>query len=276
MILVLGGTSETAAVAEELAAAGNSVLVSMATEVPLNVGRHRNIRRRCGRLNARELAALAVKERVAVVVDVSHPYAAALRATAEGVAREVGIPYFSYVRPGCAVAGVGVTIVNSHAAAAAAAYQSGRSILLTIGSRNVAVYAREAQRRKVTLIVRVLQDQASIAACLKAGIPRERIVTGRGPFSVEENSALIRRFNVGVVVTKDSGVPGGFPAKQEAARREGCQLVVVGRMPQRSEMVFSDTNALVRAVLTNRGYTWCSSRSPTRRRRVRTARLPKT
>lgn len=249
MILVLGGTSETAAVAEELAAAGNSVLVSMATEVPLNVGRHRNIRRRCGRLNARELAALAVKERVSAVVDVSHPYAAALRATAEGVAREVGIPYFSYLRPGNAVPGEGVRIVNSHAAAAEDACQSGRSVLLTIGSRNVAGYAQEAARRKVSLFARVLPDEASIAACLKAGLPRERIVTGRGPFSVEENSALIRRFNVGVVVTKDSGIPGGFPAKREAARLENCLLVVVGRPEQQPERIFSDQTALVQAVL---------------------------
>jgi precorrin-6x reductase len=38
MILVLGGTSETRAIAEGLARAGESVLVSLATDEPLAVG----------------------------------------------------------------------------------------------------------------------------------------------------------------------------------------------------------------------------------------------
>lgn len=249
MILLLGGTSETAIVAEALAGAGQDVLVSTATDVPLNVGRHANIRRRCGRLDAAAMAALVRREGIRALVDVSHPYAEDLRSTAERVAREVGIPYLTYVRPGSAAAGDGVIVVNGHADAARVACESGRSVLLTVGSRNAAVYAREAQRRQVTLIARVLPHPASVAACVAAGIAKERIVTARGPFGVEENRALIRQFGAGVVVTKDSGAAGGFPAKREAARLEACLLVVVGRLPQRSGKVFGDTNALVRAVL---------------------------
>ncbi|MBI2437234.1 MAG: precorrin-6A/cobalt-precorrin-6A reductase, partial [Lentisphaerae bacterium] len=77
-----------------------------------------------------------------------------------------------------------------------------------------------------------------------------------GPFSLEENRALIRRFGVGVLVTKDSGAAGGFQAKQEAARLEGCLLVVVGRAEQPRETrgklsgrVFNNPRALVQAVL---------------------------
>lgn len=249
MILLLGGTSETAAVAEALAVAGQGVLVSTATDVPLDVGRHTNIRRRCGRLDAAAMADLARREGVVALVDVSHPYAAELRSTAERAAREVGIPYLTYVRPVGAVAGDGVIVVNGHEEAARVACKSGRPVLLTVGSRNVAVYAREAALRQVTLIVRVLPHAASFAACLEAGIVKERIVAARGPFGVEQNRALIRQFGAGVVVTKDGGAAGGFQAKREAARQESCLLVVVGRPWQSSGKVFSDTTALVRAVL---------------------------
>jgi precorrin-6A/cobalt-precorrin-6A reductase len=249
MILLLGGTSETAAVAEALAVAGQRVLVSTATDVPLNVGCHANIRRRCGRLDAAAMADLVRCEGIRALVDVSHPYAVELRATAERVAQEVGIPYLTYVRPEGAMAGDGVRVVAGHADAARVACESGKPVLLTVGSRNVALYAREAQHHHVTLIVRVLPHKDSISACLDAGIVKERIVTARGPFGVEENRALIRQFDAGVLVTKDSGAAGGFPAKRDAARLEACRLVVVGRKPQRSEKVFGDTNALVRAVL---------------------------
>ena len=50
MILLLGGTGESAAVAEGIAEAGYEVLVSAATDVPLNSGSHANLHRRSGRL----------------------------------------------------------------------------------------------------------------------------------------------------------------------------------------------------------------------------------
>lgn len=260
MILLLGGTSETAKVAEALAKAGQRVLVSTATDIPLNVGSHANISRRSGRLDAVGFGKLVRRMKVAAIVDVSHPYAAELRATAEQVARGAGIPYWSYVRPGSAAAGLpavatgakagaGIKIVKSHAEAAQVACAAGRTVLLTVGSRNVAAYAEEARRRQATLIARVLPRADSLMACRNAGIPRKHIVTGRGPFSVQDNRTLIRRFSTEVVVTKDSGKAGGFPAKWDAAQEEGCLLVVVGRSAQRKGRVFGDTDALVQAVL---------------------------
>ncbi len=40
MILLLGGISETSRIAESLVAAGYGVLVSTATDIPLQVGTH--------------------------------------------------------------------------------------------------------------------------------------------------------------------------------------------------------------------------------------------
>ncbi len=75
MILLIGGTSETAPLAEALAAAGFKVLVSTATEVPLNVGDHPNIFSRSGKLDGPDMAQLAKKRGVQAIVDASHPYA---------------------------------------------------------------------------------------------------------------------------------------------------------------------------------------------------------
>ncbi len=76
-----------------------------------------------------------------------------------------------------------------------------------------------------------------------------QIVTGRGPFSLEENRTLIRRFSAAVLVTKDSGEAGGFSAKEQAARLESCQLIVVGRPSPEAGLTFDNTAALVSAAL---------------------------
>ncbi|MFW5856328.1 MAG: precorrin-6A/cobalt-precorrin-6A reductase, partial [Planctomycetota bacterium] len=94
MILLLGGTSETAPLATRLADAGYGVLVSTATETPLETGRHPRIRRRCGRLDAEALAALAVEIDASALVDAAHPYAEALHRNATLAADATGLPLF--------------------------------------------------------------------------------------------------------------------------------------------------------------------------------------
>jgi len=88
-----------------------------------------------------------------------------------------------------------------------------------------------SQRTGTPLVARVLPRRQSIEACLLAGIDRRRIIAARGPFSVEVNRRHIREHAVGVLVTKDSGDAGGAAAKLQAARLEGCRVVVVQRPP---------------------------------------------
>ncbi len=124
----------------------------------------------------------------------------------------------------------------------------GEPVLLTTGSRNITPYALEAGRTGVLLVVRVLPHPKSIEGCRKAGVPDEHIVKGRGPFSVEDNRAVIHTSGIRTLVTKDSGVEGGFPAKIEAAQRENCRVIVVQRPEEPSEQTFNHLTTLVDAV----------------------------
>ncbi|MEI8235172.1 MAG: bifunctional phosphoserine phosphatase/homoserine phosphotransferase ThrH [Verrucomicrobiota bacterium] len=229
MILLLGGTSETALFAEALAKAGYRVLVSTATDIELSIGSHPRIEHRRGRLGAEQMAALVCEHGVRAMVDVTHPYAQAVRATAAAVAGELGIPYLGYIRPGCVGQEDGALLAANHEEAAWLAAETGKPMLLTIGSRNVRPYAEAARRCGVPLFARVLDHPDSHQACREAGIPADHVLTGRGPFSVEENRASLQKHQIGVLVTKDSGAAGGVPAKLEAARLEHCAVIVVGR-----------------------------------------------
>ena len=99
MILLLGGTSDTAPLAERLAQAGLRVLVSTATDATLAVGSHPNIRRRCGRLDRNGLKDLIERESILAVVDATHPYATEVRENARAVAAMLPIPYSTFIRP---------------------------------------------------------------------------------------------------------------------------------------------------------------------------------
>ncbi|HTY66603.1 MAG TPA: bifunctional phosphoserine phosphatase/homoserine phosphotransferase ThrH [Alphaproteobacteria bacterium] len=248
MILLLGGTSETAPTATALAEAGYRVLVSTATTVPLAVGTHPAILHRQGRLGPAEMAALVQAQHIRAIVDVTHPYASEVRGTAAQVAAQVAIPYLTYVRPGLTNGSGDVLTVESHEEAARVACRCGKPILLTIGSTHVAPYAAIARRDEIPLVARVLDEAAAVTACRDAGIAPDCIVSGRGPFSTEETRALIRQFGIGVLVTKDSGDAGGVREKLAAANLEGCKVVVVARPEHASDGICSSLEELLRRV----------------------------
>jgi precorrin-6A/cobalt-precorrin-6A reductase len=230
MILLLGGTSETKAIATRLASAGVSVLVSTATNEPLEIGSNPNIERRAGRLDETAMAALVRERKIRAIVDATHPYAAVVRSTAVHVAEQLHIAYFGYVRPGGVdFHGEGIHRAPDHEAAARLAFSFGRPVLLTTGANNLVPYANESSRTGIPLVPRILPRAESIRACLRAGIEKRSIISAKGPFSVKQNRAHIRRRSIGVLVTKDSGEAGGVPAKLEAARQERCEVVIVKR-----------------------------------------------
>jgi precorrin-6A/cobalt-precorrin-6A reductase len=253
VILLLGGTSETAPIAAALVEAGWRVLVSVATEVPLEIGDHPLLTRRVGRLDAIGMAEVVREQGITALVDATHPYAAQARATARQVAEAAGLPYLTFVRPALVVDDAWVLPAADHAEAARLACARRGPVLLTTGSRNLEPYVRAARAAGVPLFARVLPGPESVAACRAAGLAEAGVLTGRGPFSVEQNLAVLRQFGIGVLVTKNSGIAGGLPEKLEAARQAGCQVVIVRRPDQPSAQAYGSVAELREALEALRG-----------------------
>lgn len=249
MILLLGGTSETAPLAAALAAAGHAVVVSTATGAHLLLPDHPLVSRRCGRLDAAGMAALIRDSGAEALVDATHPYATEAQANARAAARAAGVPYLRWQRPESNLQEIeGVIIAAGHDEAARLAFSFGRPVLLTVGSRNLSPYVKESLRTGLDVFARVLPLPESLEACRLAGLPELAIIAARGPFSVEENRATIRRFAAGAMVTKDSGIEGGVPAKIEAARLEQCRAVVVRRPLEAATNTFRSIEELLHAL----------------------------
>ena len=104
-------------------------------------------------------------------------------------------------------------------------------ILLTTGAKEASCFTPLLERGTCPVFVRVLPVQESIRACLEAGFAAESILTGRGPFSVEENVRIIREHGIRILVTKDGGIEGGYLEKLASAAL--CQVrVIVIRRPK--------------------------------------------
>jgi len=249
MILLLGGTGDTAPIARELAERGYKVLVSMATEISLELGTHPNISRRVGKLDEEGLARIIREGGIRAIVDSTHPYARLVRTTARRVSRRLEIPYFALSRRTGIPSGGIITLAASHEEAARIACSTGRTVFLTTGVKNLKPYVKEARRTGSKLIVRVLPAKSSLDACRALGIDEEFIIAKRGPFSVDENRSVMKRFGAGVLVTKDSGPAGGTPEKLEAARLEGCSVVVVKRPDEPTHDTFEKHSDLISAVM---------------------------
>lgn len=236
MILLFGGTSETSQLATALAEKGYPVLVSTATDAELDVGSHQLIRRRCGRLAQKGMAELIKSEAVELIVDAAHPFAAELHAIIAQVASDCELPLIRYQRRFSESYGSTVSYVDSHEEAAEKALGYGKPILLTTGTRNLEPYVNAVSGSGIDLFARVLDHPESVAACDRTGLAEDSRIYGRGPFSYEDNCALIRNHGIGVLVSKDSGSQGGVDQKVQAALDCGCRVVLI-RRPEEVESV---------------------------------------
>ena len=86
MILLLGGTAETAGLALMIAEKGFKVLVSTATDIRLDIPGHPKITARKSRLDEDGMAALVQASGINALVDCTHPYAVQAHETAARIA----------------------------------------------------------------------------------------------------------------------------------------------------------------------------------------------
>ncbi|MFI6761826.1 cobalt-precorrin-6A reductase [Micromonospora sp. NPDC050417] len=162
------------------------------------------------------------RERVGAVVDATHPFAARISTSAVTACAEVGLPLLVVRRPGWTERpGDDWRRVPSLEAAAGTIAGLGERVFLSTGRQSVAVFAGLDRH---WFLVRSVDPP-------DPPLPRRlAVVLDRGPFTVAGERELLRRYEIEVLVTKDSG--GTMTAaKLEAARELGLPVVLVDRPP---------------------------------------------
>jgi precorrin-6A/cobalt-precorrin-6A reductase len=222
-ILILGGTTEARELAAELSVQRPDarVTTSLAGRVA-KPGTLSGDVRIGGFGGAEGLAEWLREHRVDAVVDATHPFAESITANAVRAATDTGLPVVVLRRPGWRpVPGDRWHPVASLSEAAEALPALGRRVLLTTGRLGLAAFAHLAQ---LHFVVRSVEPPEPPMP------PDIDVLLARGPFTLADETALLREHRIDVVVTKDSG-GAATAAKLTAAREAGVPVVVVRRPP---------------------------------------------
>lgn len=238
--LIFSGTTEGRLMSERLSAAGIDHIVCVATgygELVMDKNLHADVRQ--GRLDVPEMERL-ISEEACAVFDATHPYASVVSENIRGACSAAGAEYVRILRSECgSCGGEDVKVFADVASCAEDLRKTEGNILLTTGSKEVGIYAEDPGVRE-RLFVRVLPSEESIRLCNEAGITGRNIIAMQGPFSREMDLAVIRQYDIRILVTKSSGRTGGFEEKIEAAREAGISAYVIGRPAEETGISVSD------------------------------------
>lgn len=220
-ILILGGTIEARQLAGKLAARADiSVILSLAgrTEnpaaqvVPVRVG---------GFGGAGGLAAYLRQNKIDLLIDATHPYAARISANAAEAARMTGVPIVALRRPGWeAVEGDRWMLVDTVASAVTALGSVPRRVFLALGRQEVAAFKAAPQHHYLIRSVDPVEPRLAV--------PDATYLLARGPFHEVDERALLQEHRIDVVVSKNSGGEATY-GKIAAARALGIEVVMIRR-----------------------------------------------
>ncbi|OWV73988.1 cobalt-precorrin-6A reductase [Rhizobium sp. R339] len=220
-ILILGGTGEARLLAGALAARDDcDVLLSLAgrTEqpaaqpVPVRIG---------GFGGAAALADFLKAGEYDLLVDATHPFAERISANAAFAAETTGIAAIALRRPEWRrQPGDRWQEVRGIPAAIEALGPSPRRVFLAAGRQGA--HRVEAAPQHFYLIRSVDRVEPPLA------LAKVEYILDRGPFTLEDECALLRKHGIDVIIAKNSG-GGATYAKIEAARLLGIEVMMVVR-----------------------------------------------
>ena len=232
-LLILGGTTEAYALAEQLTREQSPqplrVLTSLAgaTKTPrLPAGEVRF----GGFGGAEGLADFLRKENVTMLVDATHPFAEQISRNAALAAEATGTPMLRLERPPWKPEPQDRWIcVPNLDSAAAWLREHPHTALLTTGIRELDAFRDCPDSR---FVIRTITPPH-----LEKPWPQAAFVQARGPFSVEDELQLLRKHAITLLVTKNSGGTATYP-KIEAARRLTLPVLMIERpeLPQVESM----------------------------------------
>lgn len=236
-LLILGGTTEaTALIARASLIPGLEIIVSLALRTQQPVIRAPNTRLG-GFGGIAGLTNYLRQEHIDLLIDATHPFAEQISHHAATSAQQVGIPLMLLVRPPWEKqAGERWLEVASHEAAAQILPGLSQRIFLTIGRQELAAYAH---LKNIWFLMRMIDPPAP-----ESLVPPGQILLERGPFDLAAERSLLIQYQIGAIVSKNSGGEATY-AKIIAARELGIPVVMIQRPPlPQSEKVTTVDDAI--------------------------------
>ena len=237
-VILFAGTTEGRLMAEALHTYGN-VRVHVATEYGTHLlpDETEGYKVYQGRLDENKMIEMINEEENTVppiIIDGTHPFATEVTENIKGAAKETGATYLRLLRKEVQMEKWQeeykdiIIMAEDIEDAAQKLEKLAVPTLLTTGSKELLPFTKVKDFQKL-LTVRILPLKGALRAALAMGFEGQHVICMQGPFSVEMNIALIRQTKAKVLVTKESGMEGGFLEKLEACKKENIKAIVIKR-----------------------------------------------
>jgi precorrin-6A/cobalt-precorrin-6A reductase len=220
-LLILGGTGDSKALAVQAAGIpGLEVISSLAgrTHQPDVPSKNTRIG---GFGGIAGLVDYLHQQRIDLLIDATHPFAAQISWNAAAAAKAADIPHLMLVRPAWEqkTGDRWIEVPNNEAAAAALPGLASR-IFLTIGRQELSSFAH---LQDLWFLMRMIDPPSPDSA-----LPPGKLLLDRGPFSLDDERSLLQTYQISVTVSKNSGGNATY-AKIIAARELNIPVVMVQR-----------------------------------------------
>ena len=221
MILVFGGTTEGRMAAKVLEESGASYYYSTRSDlqdIQLVHGYHVT-----GAMEVPEMVAFCQKHDIHLIVDAAHPFAVNLHRNVVDLAGQIGVPVIRYDRiypphdeefVWCKDYNDAISQLEAH----------GINRLLALTGVNT-ISPMRAFWQQHECWYRILNRDESLGKVQKAGFPADHLVY----YEKDDTAALIQQLSPQAIITKESGMSGGFDEKVHAAQQAGVKVFVVER-----------------------------------------------
>ena len=221
MILVFGGTTEGRMAAKVLEESGANYCYSTRSDTQDIQLVHGHLI--TGAMEVPEMVAYCHEHDIRLIVDAAHPFAVNLHRNVVTLAEQIGVPVIRYDRIypphdeeffWCKDYDDAISQLEAH----------GVNCLLALTGVNTIAKLRDYWNCHECWF-RILNRDESLAGAQKAGFPSDHLVY----YEKDDTASLIERLQPQAIITKESGLSGGFAEKVEAAQQAGIKIFVVER-----------------------------------------------
>ncbi len=201
-------------------------------------------------LDKKEMTEWIRKNKINILVDASHPYAAEVTSNAMDITKKLNIPYVRYERLGVLESLTGDNIIKAdgYDEVINIIKNIKGNIMNTTGGNNVEKFIDINFDYRI--IHRILPSVPVLDKLIKRGVLVKDILALQGPIKCQLESAFIKQFQIKAIITKDSGIEGGALEKFKAAKENNIKIIVIRKPKFNYDTVFYDEESIAEYVKT--------------------------
>ncbi len=226
-ILLFGGTTEGREIADFCKLSQIDIDIRVATDYGKEVMQNaENVF--AGRLDEQDIISLIKTKAYTKVIDATHPYAVVATENIKNSCETLNVEYIRVKRETEVYNTDDLQYFDEIEQAVEYLNSFEGNILSTIGSKEL-VKLSSLKRLDERLIVRAIPFDFALKQCSEIGVPAKNIVLMQGPFDVDLNIALMKKYNIKFLLTKETGKSGGFDEKILSAKAMNVKVIVISR-----------------------------------------------